>query len=50
MLNENIIQKLSYSYKSLFIEIDKVSARFKEISDCYKQLAVVSEKTNDVKF
>jgi len=47
-LNEIILKKLGSSYKSLFVEIEQVSARMAEISDLYDQLHTVSYKTKDV--
>ena len=47
--NEALIQKLSVSFKSLFLEMNSVSLRMKEISEIYNQLNIVSEKTYDVK-
>lgn len=47
-LNEVILKKLSTSYKNLFLEMNSVSLRMKEISEIYGQLYAVSEKSNDV--
>jgi hypothetical protein len=49
VLNEQLIEKLGVSYKNLFLEMNTVSLRLKEISDTYNQLYLVSEKTFDVK-
>ena len=43
------MKKLTTAHKSLFMEMDQVSTRMKEISDLYSQLHIVSEKTNDVR-
>jgi hypothetical protein len=47
-LNEHLIKKLGTSYKNLFLEMNTVSLRLREISDIYEQLHAVSYKTNDV--
>jgi len=47
-LNEMILKKLGTSCKNLFIEMNQVSLRMKEISDLYSQLNTISEKTKDV--
>ncbi len=47
-LNEVIIKKLCGAHKSLFVEMNQVSTRMKEISDLYSQLHFVSEKSKDV--
>lgn len=48
-INEIILKKITTSYKSLFLEIEQVSNRMKEISDLYDQLYTVSFKTKDVR-
>lgn len=48
-LNEVIIKKLGTSFKNLFIEMNQVSFRMKEISELYSQLHTISDKTKDVK-
>ena len=48
IFNDSIIKKLSNSLSNLHIEMNKVAERLQEVSDCYKQLAAVSEKTNEV--
>jgi hypothetical protein len=48
-INETIIKKLGFSFKSLFIEMNQVSLRMKEISELYSQLNNLSEKSQDVK-
>lgn len=47
-LNDIILKKIGTSFKSLFLEIDQVSNRMKEISDLYDQLYTISYKTIDV--
>jgi hypothetical protein len=49
MLNEQLLQRLGISYKNLFLEMNTVSLRLKEISDTYDQLHIVSFKTSDVR-
>jgi hypothetical protein len=49
-LNEIILKKIGTSYKSLFLEIEQVSNRMKEISELYDQLHTISYKTDDVSF
>jgi hypothetical protein len=48
ILNEQLIGRLGKSYKSLFLEMNTVSLRLKEISEIYDQLHTVSFKTYDV--
>lgn len=47
-INEVLLKRLSTSYKSLFMEMNAVSVRMKEISEIYDQLNTVSVKTHDV--
>jgi hypothetical protein len=47
-INENLIKRLNVSHKNLFMEMNAVSVRMKEISEIYEQLSTVSYKTNDV--
>ena len=47
-LNDQLISKLGASYKHLFLEMNTVSLRLKEISEIYDQLFIVSQKTYDV--
>jgi hypothetical protein len=47
-INEALLKKLGFSYKNLFLEMNQVSLRMKEISEIYSQLYEVSEKSNDV--
>ena len=48
-VNETIIKKLGFSFKSLFLEMNQVSLRMKEISELYSQLNNLAEKSQDVK-
>lgn len=45
---EFLLKKLSFYHKNLFIEMNQVSLRMKELSEIYSQLYDVSMKTNDV--
>jgi len=47
-VNETIINKLGISFKNLYIEMNQVSLRMKEISELYSQLNNLSEKSQDV--
>lgn len=47
-LNEMLMKKLCTSHKNLFLEMNQVSIRMKEISEIYNQLHYVSEKSSDV--
>lgn len=47
-VNEVLLKKLSTANKNLYLEMNQVSLRMKEISEIYNQLYYVSNKSNDV--
>ena len=47
-IEETLIKRLCVSHKNLYMEMNAVSVRMKEISEIYEQLSTVSFKTNDV--
>ena len=46
--NDLLIKRLGTSYKNLFLEMNTVALRMREISEIYDQLKLVSEKSCDV--
>jgi hypothetical protein len=44
-----LLKKITSAHKNLFLEMNQVSIRMKEISELYSQLHFVSQKSNDVK-
>ena len=48
-INEEIMKKIKNAYKRLIIEMKQITITMKEISELYKQLYTLSNKSNDVK-